>query len=75
MPLLLPTDKIARKPTTTEIVAELGVWGLTGAIVHSVAQGIQQKPVFASKFLFTRTTFARSLGSSICRNWIWSSTI
>jgi hypothetical protein len=49
MPLLIPTNKIGKEPSTTEIVAELGVWGLTGALVHSVAQGIQQKPVLASK--------------------------
>jgi hypothetical protein len=50
MPLLLPTDKLGKEPSTLNIVLELGFWGFTGALVHSVAKGIQQKPIFSSIF-------------------------
>jgi hypothetical protein len=39
-----------RQKSNVELAAELGLWGLSGALVHSFAQGIQQKPVFRSNY-------------------------
>jgi hypothetical protein len=49
--MILSTAGLGKKERSgVELGAELATWGLTGVLVHSFAQGIQQKPIFRSKF-------------------------
>lgn len=50
MPLILQSNTTYKEPSNLEKVAELGVWGLTGMVVHTFAQGIAQRPILASNF-------------------------
>ncbi|KAJ3257245.1 hypothetical protein HK103_004799 [Boothiomyces macroporosus] len=43
--LLLPANNLGKEKTKFQIAQELGLWGLTGALVHTFALGIQNKPV------------------------------
>jgi hypothetical protein len=43
--IFLPTEKIQKEYTAVEVAMELGGWAFAGVAVHSLAQGLQHKPI------------------------------